>query len=123
MDAPLDGKEALVNLVLWIVQVPLALHTLMGALWKLANPVVPTLRAIPPALWKALCVVEVVVAVALLAPACATFVPLAAGAIALEMLAFCAVHVRSGSPVMAPVKYWAVVAVVSALLGVGRFAG
>ena len=44
-----------VNVVLWILQVLLALHTAMGAVWKFSNSeqTVPSLQAIPHGAWLA----------------------------------------------------------------------
>ncbi|MGC4118749.1 MAG: DoxX family protein [Myxococcales bacterium] len=113
---------------LWILQVLLALHTAMGALWKLSNSVqtVPSLSAIPQGVWLALSGLEALCVVALLAPAVAKrlapLAPLAAAAIATEMVLFTAVHLATGHPVDGQVAYWAVVAVLCAVLALGRAA-
>lgn len=58
------------NLFLWILQVLLALHTAMGAVWKLSNSEQTAgLTALPHGVWMGLCGLEVVAAVALLVPA------------------------------------------------------
>ena len=58
------------NITLWIVQVMLALHTVMGAVWKFANSeqTVGSLKAIPHSGWLALSVIELLCAVGLIVP-------------------------------------------------------
>ena len=50
------------NIVLWVVQALLAVHTVVGALWKLSNSeaAVPSLQAIPHPVWTGLSVIEVI---------------------------------------------------------------
>ena len=106
------------NIVLWILQVFLSVHTFGGAVWKVSNPSqsVPFLSAIPQAAWVALIALEMIASVCLILPAFGArfrwLSPLAAAFIALEMLLFIAIHQASGSTEMVPVKYWLVVAVV-----------
>jgi len=116
-----------VNGFLWLLQILLALHTLMGAVWKLANPPeqsVPSLKAIPHGAWIALSILEVLFAAALFLPAVtrslAILVPVAALCIAAEMVLFCVVHLRSGDPSRGPMMYWAVVALICAFVAYGR---
>jgi hypothetical protein len=116
------------NIVLWVFQVLLALHTVMGAVWKLSNPAekaVPSLKAIPPAVWTGLSVAEVIAAGLLVLPllsrSLGQLAPLAAIAIAVEMVLFSVVHVRSGETNHSPVVYWLVVAAFCAFIAVGRF--
>lgn len=44
------------NIGLWILQVLLALHTVMGSVWKFSNSeqTVPSLSAIPHGIWLAM---------------------------------------------------------------------
>jgi hypothetical protein len=115
------------NVLLWIVQVSLALHTGMGAMWKFARSpdTVPSLQAIPPGLWRALSVVELLCAVALVLPAfskrLAALAPVAAAFVTAEMLLFSGVHLHSGSARHGEMVYWLVVAAVSAFVAYGRF--
>jgi hypothetical protein len=115
------------NALLWTLQVLLALHTLMGAVWKLTNPVqaVPSLKAITSGGWKLLSAIEVLCAVGLVLPALhgplAILAPIAAAVIAAEMLLFCALHVRAGDPNRGPMVYWLVAAAVCAFVAYGRF--
>jgi DoxX-like protein len=114
------------NIALWILQVLLALHTAMGALWKFFNPAqtVSSLQSIPHGAWLALSVVELLCAVALLLPAAsrrfAMLAPVAAIVIAAEMVLFTVVHVRSSESDYGHVAYWLVVAAVCAFVAYGR---
>jgi hypothetical protein len=115
------------NVVLWILQVLLALHTTMGAVWKYSNSEqrVPSLQAIPHGAWLTLGVLELVCCVGLVLPAVgkplAILAPVAAACIAAEMLLFCGLHLRSGVSEHGPMVYWVVVAVFSGFVAYGRF--
>lgn len=115
------------NILLWVLQVLLAVHTVIGAVWKFSNPTqaVPSLTAIPPAVWKGMSVFELLLALALVLPAVyrplGILAPIAAACIAAEMLIFTVLHVRSGDPSYAPVIYWLVVAAICAFIACGRF--
>jgi len=115
------------NISLWILQVLLALHTVMGAVWKFSNSEqsVPSLGALPHPVWLGLSVLEFLCAAGLVAPALspplAVLVPLAAGVIALEMALFCVVHLSSGAEQHGQLIYWLVVAALSAFVAYGRF--
>lgn len=114
------------NLVLWILQGLLALHTLMGAIWKFSNPAqsMGSLKAIPNGVWLALSVVEIACAVCLVLPAVkkslAASAPIAAIVIAAEMLLFVAVHLSSGQGKSGEIVYWLVVAAFCAFIAYGR---
>ena len=114
------------NIVLWVLQIVLALHTLIGALWKFSNPehTVPSLKAIPHGLWLSMSAFELLCSLALIVPALSTslaiLVPLAAASIAAEMLFFSAVNLYSGEPNYGHVMYWLVVAVLCAFIAYGR---
>jgi hypothetical protein len=116
------------NIVLWVLQVLLALHTAMGAVWRFTNSEqnAPTLGALPHGVWLATGVAGLIASVALILPALnrrlGYLAPLAAGYVVLEMLVFCAVHLASGAPSHGPMVYWLVVAAVSAFVGYGRLA-
>jgi hypothetical protein len=117
-----------VHIVLWVLQVLLALHTAMGAAWKFSNSeqAVPSLKAIPHGVWMGMGVVELLLSVALVIPALykplGTLAPVAATCIAVEMLVFCAVHLVARDPNASPMIYWLVVALVCAFVAYGRFA-
>lgn len=114
------------NIVLWILQVLLALHTVAGAVWKLSNSeqTVPALSSIPHVVWIGLSAVELVLALALIAPAfnkrLGRLVPIAAASIAAEMLFYTGVYFHAGSTDVGQLIYWLVVAVICAFLVVGR---
>jgi uncharacterized membrane protein YphA (DoxX/SURF4 family) len=115
------------NIVLWVFQVLLALHTVTGAVWKFSNSeqTVPSLSAIPHGVWLALAVFELLCSLGLILPGLykpvAILAPLAAVGIAAEMLVFCALHLRSGDANFGPMIYWLVVAAVCAFVAYGRF--
>ena len=114
------------NIFLWILQIALALHTVVGAVWKFSNPehTVPSLRAIPHGVWRAMSGFELLCSLALVLPAfntnLAILVPVAAACIAVEMLLFSGLHIRSGDKSYGPMIYWLVVAVVCAFITYGR---
>ncbi len=116
------------NVFLWIVQVLLAVHTAIGAVWKFSNPeqAVPSLQAIPHQAWLAMGVLELLFSLGLILAAfnkpLAILVPIAAAAIAAEMLLFTALHLGAGDANHGPVIYWLVVAAVGAFVVFGRLA-
>ena len=59
------------NILLWILQILLALHTITGAVWKFSNSeqAVPSLKAIPHAVWLGMIVIELLCSVGLILPA------------------------------------------------------
>jgi hypothetical protein len=115
------------NILLWGLQILLALHTAMGALWKFSNSeqTVPSLKMIPHEAWLAMSVIELLISLALILPALnkrlGILAPVAATCIAAEMLLFCGVHIYSGDPDNGPMIYWIVVAVICAFIAYGRF--
>ncbi len=114
------------NVLLSFLQVLLALHTAVGAVWKSSNSeqTMPSLGAIPHAVWQSMTVLELLCAIALIVPLfdkrAAILAPIAAAFVAAEMLFFSGVHLASGSSSMGPVIYWLVVAAVSAFIVYGR---
>jgi len=114
------------NIALWVLQIILALHTVMGALWKFSNSeqAVPTLKAIPHGVWMALIGVELLCAVGLVIPlldkSWMTVAAIAAAGIAAEMLLFSGVHLSSGARSHGQVIYWLVVLVFCTVIAVGR---
>jgi hypothetical protein len=115
------------NILLWVLQILLALHTTMGAVWKFSHSeqTVPSLKSIPHGVWLAMSVVELLFSFALILPALhkplAILAPIAAACIAAEMLLFCAVHVYSGNAAYSPMIYWLVVAAICTFIAYGRF--
>lgn len=116
------------NILLWVLQVALALHTAMGAVWKFSNPeqTVPSLNAIPHGVWLGMAALELLLSLCLIVPAfykpLAILVPIAAICIAVEMLIFSALHLNSGATEHGPMIYWLVVAAICAFIAYGRFA-
>lgn len=115
------------NILLWVLQVFLALHTVMGALWKFSNSeqTVPSLKAIPHEVWLAMSIFELLCSLGLILPAfnksLASLTPIAAACIAAEMLLFCVLHIYSGDMNYGPMIYWLVVAAICAFIAYGRF--
>jgi hypothetical protein len=116
------------NILLWILQVLLAVHTAIGAVWKFSNSAeqtMPSLGAIPNGAWLAMSVIELLCAVGLILPAfnksLAFLAPVAAVIIAAEMLLFSILHIYSGDANYGPIAYWLVVAAVCAFIAYGRF--
>jgi len=115
------------NIFLWILQAILALHTIMGAVWKFSNTeqAAGTLKAIPHGVWLGLSVIELLCAVGLIIPALnksmSGLAPIAAVVIAAEMLLFCAVNLSSGAPDSGQMIYWLVVAAICVFIAFGRF--
>lgn len=117
------------NILLWVLQVLLALHTAIGAVWKFshsAEQTMPTLKAIPQGVWLSMGVVELLCSLALILPVfykpLAVLIPIAALCVAVEMLLFTGLHLNSGDTNYGPIIYWLVVATISAFIAYGRFA-
>jgi hypothetical protein len=117
----------MMNIFLWVLQILLALHTAIGAVWKFSNSEesVPSLNAIPHGVWLALIVFELLCALGLILPVfnkqLAMLVPIAAMGIAAEMLLFSGVHIFSGGGSNGQLVYWLVVALICAFIAYGRF--
>jgi hypothetical protein len=115
-----------VNVFLSFLQVLLAVHTAVGAVWKSSNSeqTLASLGAIPHPVWQSMTAVDLLCAIALVAPLfnkrAAILAPIAAAFVAAEMLLFSGVHLASGSSSMGPVIYWLVVAAISAFIIYGR---
>ncbi len=114
------------SVLLGFLQVVLALHTAVGAVWKSSNPenTLPSLGAIPHAVWQSLTAVELLCAIALVVPLfqkrAAILAPIAAALVGAEMLFFSGVELASGSGNLGHVIYWLVVAAVCAFIAYGR---
>lgn len=116
------------NILLWVFQALLALHTAMGAIWKFshsAEQTMPSLKAIPNGAWLTMSVLELLFSVALVLPVfnknLGVVAPIAAICVAAEMLLFSGIHLYSGDMNFGPLAYWMVVAVICALIAYGRF--
>jgi len=115
-----------VNVLLSFLQILLALHTAVGAVWKSSNSerTLPSLGAIPHGVWISMGVVELLCAIALVVPLfnkrAAILAPIAAALVGAEMLFLSGVHLASGSSNYGPVVYWLVVAAICAFIVYGR---
>ena len=118
------------NVLLWVLQVALALLYLAGGSYKvfkfgeLANQ----MRALSRGGWRALGVLEMVCAVLLVVPAATQWMPiltrLAAGALALETLALAGLYARYSLKLAAtnPMVWAVVMGLLSAFVAYGRYA-
>lgn len=115
------------NIFLWVLQILIALHTIIGAVWKFshtAEQTMPSLKAIPSNAWLALAGVELVCALFLLVPAvykpAAALAPIGAICIAAIMVSFCVISLLSGNSANSSIIYWLVVAGICASIAYGR---
>jgi hypothetical protein len=115
------------NILLWVLQILLALHTAMGAMWKFSNSAeqtMPSLKAIPHGVWLAMSVLELLGSLCLIVPGfhkpLAILAPIAAACIAAEMLLFCGLHTYSRDATYGPMVYWLIVAALCAFIIYGR---
>ncbi len=114
------------NIILWVLQVALAIHTAIGAFWKFSNSteMVPSLKAMPNSVWMSLIGIELLCAAGLVLPAInrqwGMLVPLAAIVIALEMVLFTILHLRSGQTTHGEIVYWLCVAAICLVIAYGR---
>ena len=115
------------NILLWILQFLLALHTITGAIWKFSNSeqAIPSLSSIPHGVWMALIGIEFLCSLCLTLPSVnknmAILAPVAAACIAAEMLLFTVVHLFSGVTDPSQMIYWLVVAGICSFIAYGRF--
>ena len=115
------------NIILWVLQILLAIHTAVGAIWKFSHSIheVPSLEAIPDNLWVSLSGLEFICAVGLVLPLIkkrwGMTAPIAASVIAAEMIIFCLVHYFSGADNYGEVIYWLVVAGLCGIIAYNRF--
>jgi uncharacterized membrane protein YphA (DoxX/SURF4 family) len=123
------NERQTMNILLWVLQILLALHTAVGAVWKFshsAEQTMPSLKAITPSVWLAMSMLELLCSICLVLPAfyepVAVLVPLAAILVAIEMLAFSGLHIYSGDSNYGPIIYWLVVAAICAFIAYGRLA-
>ncbi len=114
------------NVFLWVLQILLALHTVMGAVWKFTNSeqVVGSLKAIPHGVWLGISVLELIWSACLILPAfnknLGFLAPAAALCIGTVMILYCGVHLASGNPFNGQVIYWLSVLVFCAFIAYGR---
>ena len=119
------------NVLLWILQVALALFCLMGGQYKLFHfeklAKMPQTVALSRGGWGAIGVFEMVCAILLVAPSALKWVPvltpLAAVAVALESLALAVLFAQYSLALTAtnPLVYVVVMGLVAAFVAYGRF--
>jgi hypothetical protein len=115
-----------VKVLLWILQILLALHTAIGAAWKWSNAenTMPALASIPHPVWLGLSVIELLCVIGLVAPLVnkrlGQLAPLSAAFVAAEMVLFSIVYLASGGANAGPLIYWLVVALICAFIVYGR---
>src|SRR2546421_12612960 len=116
------------NVLLWVLQVGLAMLYLAGGAYKTFKfaELASQMRALPPAGWRALGVLEMVGAVLLIVPAAAQWMPvltpLAAAALALETLALAGLYARYSLKLAAtnPLVWAVVMGLLAAFVAYGR---
>jgi hypothetical protein len=115
------------NILFWVLQILLALHTIVGAIWKFSNSeqTAGSLKSIPHGVWLSLSIIELACALGLILPLLSKklgiLAPISALIIAAEMLLFCCIHFFSGSTNYSQPIYWLVVTVVCIFIAYGRF--
>ena len=119
------------NILLLVIQIFLAIHTLIGGIWKIYSAehipqLMPSLSAIPYNIWLAIGVVEIFVAIFLVLPYFVKrylgLVPISALVIVIEMAVFIGLHIYAGgikNDYFSPI-YWAFVALLSLVVFYGR---
>ena len=120
------------NILLWVLQVALALLNLAGGAYKLLKfdelAQVPATGALPRGGWGALGVLEILCAVLLIVPAAANWMPvltpLAAAVLALEGLALAGLYARYSLElaVTNPLVWSLVMGLLAAFVAYGRYA-
>ena len=119
------------NVLLWVLQIALALFALAGGAYKLFMfeelAKVPAAAALPRGGWGALGVFEMLCAVLLIIPAATKWMPaltpLAAAALALETLALAGLYARYSLELTAtnPLVWTVVMGVLAAFVAYGRY--
>ncbi len=118
------------NVLLWVLQVALALLYLAGGSYKVFkfDELANQMGALSRGGWRALGVLEMVGAVLLVVPAAAQWVPiltpLAAGALALETLALAGLYARYSLKLAAtnPLVWSLTMGLLAAFVAYGRYA-
>jgi len=117
------------NVLLWVLQVALALLYLAGGAYKVFkfDELANSLRALSRGGWRALGLLEMLGAVLLIVPAAANWMPvltpLAAAALALETLALAGLYARYSLKVAAtnPMVWAVVMGLLAAFVAYGRY--
>src|SRR5438132_4307661 len=118
-----EDKEKTMNVLLWVIQVALALLYLAGGSYKVFkfDELANQMRALPRGGWRALGALEVMGAGLLFVPA---VTPFAAAALALETLALAGLYARYSLKLAAtnPLVWAVVMGLLSAFVAYGRYA-
>jgi hypothetical protein len=121
------------NILLWVLQAIVAFFSLSGAGWRIANyeqasQDIPSVAALSYSMWVAIGAYEIICGLLLIFPRAFHFkpilTPIAASALAIEMLLLSILHFRYFGLVMQSSNpgIWTVsLAVVSAFIAYGRF--
>ncbi|HEY3935760.1 MAG TPA: hypothetical protein VGL65_14195 [Gemmatimonadales bacterium] len=119
------------NIILWVLQIVLALLCLAGGAYKVfafqVVPMIPSTSALPRAGWTVLGVFEIVCGLLLVIPGATHWMPgltpLAAAALTLESLALAAMYARYSLALVAtnPLVYVVPMAVFALLVAWGRY--
>jgi len=118
------------NILLWVLQLALALLCLSGGAYKAFkfDELAKQMRALSHGGWRALGVFEMFCGILLIVPTAAKWMPiltlLAAAALALEALALAAVYARYSRKLTAanPLVWSAVMGLMAAFVAYGRYA-
>jgi len=120
------------NILLWILQVALALFAFMGGQYKLFHfeelAKMPQTAALARGAWGAIGVFEMLCAILLIVPAALKWIPvltpLAAAALALDALVLAVIFAQYSLAISAtnPLCYVVVMGLVAAFVAYGRFA-
>lgn len=117
------------NILLWILQILVAAHTAIGAIWKFSNSEqnVGALKVIPHFVWVSMGIVEILCAIGLVLPLLnknlGKTIPIAALLIALEMVVFSIIQGTSPESNPGHIIYWLIVAAICSFIAYGRFIG
>jgi len=114
------------NILFWVLQILLALHTLMGAIWKFSNSgqAVSTAHPLPHGLWLGMSVIEFLCVIGFILPVFSKslgyLVPIAAMIIGVEMLFISGWNIFAGDMNGGQIIYWLVVAALCTFIAYGR---
>lgn len=116
------------KIFLWILQIALAIHTGIGAIWKISNSeqTVQSLNTIPHWLWIKIIILEFLGVIILLLPVIikktGSWVPYVALFLVIEMIFFTIVNAsNTGNTDFNQIIYWMIVAVISGFFAYARF--
>jgi len=117
------------NIVLWVLQIAVAFLFISGGAYKVfkVETLVGHFRGLPPIVWRALGVLELVGGVLVVVPAKLSGVPLltalAAAVLAIESLALAAAYARKSVKLVAanPFGWCAAMGLLAALVAYGRY--